>query len=226
MNIVIASYNTRHGADADFDMSKMASVIKKIDADIVGFQEVDINSIRTGGLDMLAELKKETGYKYAEFIKCVDLPGGDYGNAVLSRYPILSAEKLPLECPEGTEPRMVGILEIDVNGNVFTYANTHLSLGGDRVVSKQIAYIASKLVGRDRYFLTGDFNTQTLSLFEVFTDGDRLMKDGRRLVTFPENNQTIDNIVFGGNNAATLIDFGTEENSYSDHFVLWGKFAL
>ena len=54
--ITVATYNICHGHYAGCDWSRIASVIHKAGADLVGFQEIDMFTGRTGGLDTMTEL--------------------------------------------------------------------------------------------------------------------------------------------------------------------------
>lgn len=222
--ITVASYNIRHGADASFDMSKIASCILRSGADVVGFQEVDVGTTRVGGKDLVEELKQATGYKYGYFVKSFDYKGGGYGNAILSRFPVLSFDRELLYFTDRCEQRSVGICKIDADGHVFNFAVTHLDLVSDDVRRTQLREINALLEGKGPYFLTGDFNTQNFSLFDEFPEGNIILDDQNKLVTFPGASITIDNIVY--HNSITLLEKGTETESYSDHYMLWGTFEI
>jgi endonuclease/exonuclease/phosphatase family metal-dependent hydrolase len=85
----ILTYNIYHGETTDgrIDMDLFASIIKEVQPDLVALQEVDRNVQRTGGIDIPRELSKRTGMK-AHFVKHRDFQGGEYGNAILSRFPV------------------------------------------------------------------------------------------------------------------------------------------
>ena len=56
--IRIGSYNIKHGADANLNLTTIANVIKSQNLDIVGVQEVDLRTKRANGIDqprMLAD---------------------------------------------------------------------------------------------------------------------------------------------------------------------------
>lgn len=222
--ITVASYNIRHGADADFDMNKLASCILSAGAEVVGFQEVDVATTRVGGKDLVEELKQATGYKYGYFVKSFDYKGGGYGNAIISKYPILSFRRELLYFTERCEQRSVGICKIDADGHVFNFAVTHLDLVSDAVRRTQLSEINALLCNDGPYFLTGDFNTQNFKLFEEFPEGKIILDEQNKLVTFPSSSLTIDNIVY--HNSITFLDKGTGTESFSDHYMLWGSFEI
>lgn len=224
MKITVASYNIRHGADAGLDMTKLAACIKKSGADIVGLQEVDVNTSRVNGRDTLSELKKATGFEYGDFVKCIDYKGGGYGTAIISRYPIVSFEKHKLYFTKGCEQRAVGICRVDVDGTLFDFANTHLDLVSDELRRTQLSEINALLDKTVPYLLTGDFNTKNFDLFSELCDGTPIMNESNKLVTFPGSQITIDNIVY--ETGFRLLDFGTITESFSDHYLLWASFEL
>jgi endonuclease/exonuclease/phosphatase family metal-dependent hydrolase len=78
----------------------MAEAIKNCEADIVGLNEMrDLGShpeydAQTSNLSQLTALKNFF------FAKAINFPQGPYGNALLSRYPIVSAESILIPDPE------------------------------------------------------------------------------------------------------------------------------
>ena len=90
MSINVVSYNIKHGAGMDgrLDLSRSANVLEALKPDLVALQEIDNTCTRSGGKNQAAELGKALGMHHA-FGKFMDFQGGEYGLAVLSRYPIL-----------------------------------------------------------------------------------------------------------------------------------------
>lgn len=124
--LTIATYNI-HGAvgcDRRFSPERIAEVLREINADIIALQEVPLGGTRTP--NVLAVLQEATGYVAAEGPAC-DRPERRYGNAVLSRYPILSMRAIDLSFGS-REPR--GALDADVNchGHLLRIVATHLGL--------------------------------------------------------------------------------------------------
>ncbi len=120
----IMSYNIHHGAceDENLDLARIGEVIKQSGAQIIGLQEVDSNfSERSGFVDQTKWLATELGmdYTFKANLDYDPLKPEDnrrqYGIAVLSAYPIRSAEHHLLTSV--SEQR--GLLEtiIDVNGD-------------------------------------------------------------------------------------------------------------
>jgi len=87
------SYNIHVGVGMDkkLDLPRIAAVINGQRADLVGLQEVDRGVERTGRIDEIAELANLTHMDYA-FAFNLKYQGGQYGVAILSRYPIRSTD--------------------------------------------------------------------------------------------------------------------------------------
>jgi endonuclease/exonuclease/phosphatase family metal-dependent hydrolase len=96
----VLCYNIHHGegTDGKVDLPRLARVIHAAMPDFVALQEVDRNVRRSGSVDQSAELAKLTGL-HGAFAKAIDYDGGEYGQAILSRFPIerLTIHHLPGE---------------------------------------------------------------------------------------------------------------------------------
>ena len=90
------SYNVHHGEGSDgrIDLERIAAVIKEEKADLVALQEVDRGVLRSGKRDLPAELAKLTGMSVF-FENNFGYQGGEYGNAILTRLPVLSWRRTP-----------------------------------------------------------------------------------------------------------------------------------
>src|SRR5688572_24043854 len=93
-------YNIHAGKDASRidNLERVAALIAERKADIALLQEVDRNTTRSGNVDQLAELQRRTGMNGA-YGKALDFQGGEYGIAVLSRWPLRTIEVVPLQTP-------------------------------------------------------------------------------------------------------------------------------
>lgn len=111
--IRILSYNIHHGegVDGKLDLPRIARVILSAKPDLVALQEVDKSTQRTGQVDQPQELARLTGMQVV-FGSNLRLQGGDYGNAVLSRFPIRRQENHHLPSLNSGEQR--GVLEVEV----------------------------------------------------------------------------------------------------------------
>lgn len=223
-DLTVVSYNIHHGADASLDMNVIAKCIKSVDADIVGIQEIDVGTKRLSGRDTLKELKEALGFEYARFVKCIDYQGGEYGIAQLSKFPIVEFKQKLLYHTTGCEQRGVGVAKINADGHIFTFANTHLDLPSDDIRRKQLAEINELLKGNEPFILTGDFNSESFSIFSEIENATPLLTSKNKLVTFPGAQITIDNIICHNDIIHTSVS--TLKESFSDHYMLYAKIKL
>jgi len=124
--LTIATYNI-HGAvgtDGRFSPQRVAEVLKEISADIIALQEVPL-----GGFDMvnvLEILQEATGFVAVEG-PTNNGPDRRYGNAVLSRYPIIQTRNIDLSFGS-REPRGALDADVDCHGQPLRIIATHLGL--------------------------------------------------------------------------------------------------
>ncbi len=156
----VLSYNVHHceGTDGKLDLLRIARVIRAADPDLVALQEVDYKTKRTNGVDQTAELARLTGM-HARFGKAIDHAGGEYGQAILSRFPLEAAtvHKLP-GMPE-REQRIAVEIPVKWDGFDLTFVSTHLDhqLTTER---EQQAVTLNELFAKSEkpVVLVGDFN--------------------------------------------------------------------
>ena len=131
-------YNIHAGKDAAGvdNLDAVAALVRETGTDIALLQEVDSVTRRSRNVDQPAALASRTGFHVA-FGSALDYDGGEYGVAILSRWPIRSDTliHLPVDPPQlrsggSREPR--GALRADIAtpwGNL-TVLNTHLDASG------------------------------------------------------------------------------------------------
>ncbi len=109
----VLSYNVLHGETmkGDFDLDRIAEVIRSADPDLVALQEVDFFTGRTGHMDLATELGQRTGLTPL-FGSAMSFDNGEYGEGVLSSYSFLYTRNNPLGAGPGKEPRTA--LEVHV----------------------------------------------------------------------------------------------------------------
>lgn len=110
----VLSYNIHHGAGVDrkLDLERIAKVILSVKPDLVALQEVDRNVKRSRTVDQPAELGRLTIMNVA-FGENIELQGGHYGNAILSRIPIERFKNHLLPNVDDGEQRGVLVADID-----------------------------------------------------------------------------------------------------------------
>ena len=104
--IRVLTYNIHHGEGTDgrIVLPRIAQLIRRLKPDLVALQEVDNKTRRTGQVDQASELARLTGMRVV-FGRAKNHRGGQYGNVVLSRWPILATQNHPLPKDTGSEPR-------------------------------------------------------------------------------------------------------------------------
>jgi endonuclease/exonuclease/phosphatase family metal-dependent hydrolase len=160
--IRVMSYNIHHGEglDAKLDLERIAKLITDAKADIVGLQEVDRGSERTQKRDLPAELAKLTGMT-VQFDKNIPNQGGEYGNAVLTKFPIKRAKNTHLKSFANGEQRGVQQLVLDIRGREVLFMNTHLDARREPAEREHSATELQQIVaaaGAMPVILVGDFN--------------------------------------------------------------------
>lgn len=159
----VMTYNIHHGAGLDgrVDLARLAAVILSERADIVALQEVDKGVARTDRRDLPAELAALTGLRCV-FSNNFNFQGGEYGNAVLTRFPVLSATNLHYTMLRPNEQRGLLQVRLDVEGHEVLFMNTHIDYRGDdaeRLMNvRQIQSVVASQPGKS-VILCGDFNS-------------------------------------------------------------------
>ncbi|MCH9652518.1 MAG: endonuclease/exonuclease/phosphatase family protein [Planctomycetes bacterium] len=116
----ILCYNIHYGqgTDGKYDVERLAKVIERTKPDLVALQEVDVGVKRSGRVHEAQRLAELTGMA-VRFGPTQHYEGGLFGNAVLTRLPILDVKIQPLPYTEST-PKLVtyprGAIAVTVRG--------------------------------------------------------------------------------------------------------------
>ena len=138
-------YNIHAGKDAKGidNLARVAQIVRSTKADIALLQEVDRGTTRSGRVDQPGVLAALTGFNVA-FGKTLEYQGGDYGIAVLSRWPISadSLIRLPVVPPQNRsgsthEPRGALSALIEVPGGSVEVLNTHIDASREDFYRRQ-----------------------------------------------------------------------------------------
>lgn len=158
----VMTYNIHHGEGLDgrVDLERIAELIRAQQADIVALQEVDRGVQRTDRRDFPAELAARTGLTCV-FSNNFAFQGGEYGNAVLTRFPVVRWTNTHLRMLRPAEQRGVLQLVLDVHGRELLFLNTHIDYRPDdaeRLANvAQFREILAQYPGLPAVF-AGDFN--------------------------------------------------------------------
>jgi len=157
------SYNIHHGEGLDqrVDLERIVKLILEARADVVGLQEVDRGCTRTQRRDLPAELARLTGLQVV-FEKNIPYQGGEYGNAVLTKFPIKHSKNTHYQMLRPGEQRGVLQLVLDVRGREVLFMNTHIDYRPDdseRVMNADELKAIVATAGAMPVILVGDFNS-------------------------------------------------------------------
>ena len=227
----ILCYNVHHcnpPSKKDFiDIDAVAKVINSVKPDLVALQEIDVNTERSGKcVDQAKELGTLTGM-YSFFAKTIDFQGGEYGIAILSKYPLTTTQvlALPMEHHTGGEPRAVAVVVVEpIEGLKIAFASTHLDLEEENR-ELQINAIIDYVKGIDiPVILAGDFNADPDSY--VVRELDKVFQRTCTDCPFtvPEVNSihTIDYISFTPKGAFDVVKHEVIKEPYaSDHLPVF-----
>lgn len=231
--LTMMSYNihTGIGMDRKLDLQRTADEIRASGAEAVGLQEVDVRwSSRSNFEDQAKALAEELDMNYF-FAPIYSFdptePGGprrEYGLAILSEYPILSAEnhditRLSTQSASPTPEPAPGFPEVvlNVRGVKVHFYDTHLDYRADPTVRRMQVDDMLEIMAEDDgpKVLAGDLNAppeapELARLFEVMNDSWMAQGDGSGY-TYPAGNPTkrIDYVL-------TSPDVGVESVSVPD----------
>lgn len=202
----IMTFNTQHCLnylERKIDFEIMANAIKRCGADIVGLNEMRDESENAEYDAQTAILSELTGLEHHYFAKAIKFGGKDpYGNGILSKYPIISAETILVPDPE-PEGRTEGgyyetrcLLKAKLEGGI-TVLVIHFGLNPDEQINAVKTVLEN--LANEKCILMGDFNVVPEN--EILNPIRNRMKDtadcfGKPMLSFPSDNpnQKIDYI--------------------------------
>jgi endonuclease/exonuclease/phosphatase family metal-dependent hydrolase len=198
MRLRVLTYNIHRaiGVDRRFRPERIVRILESHQADIVLLQEVDDGVPRSREMDLARELASALGYPHLAVGHNVTLRKGRYGNATLSRHPILRERNIDLTIGRWKR-RGCQHTAIQVEGHggrrrleVF---NLHLGLSA-RQRERQVALLArsrelASLAPDVACLVGGDFNDWRSRLSTLFTEGlefhSATERGDRSLATYP-----------------------------------------
>lgn len=222
----ILTYNIHHGEGVDgrVDYERLARVIRSANPDLVALQEVGNRTTRSAGVDQAAKLGELSGM-HAIFGKAMDFQGGEFGEALLSRWPFVRTRNHPLRAGAGHEPRALleGVISIEATDTQLRFYGTHLDHEetAERVNQARTIVAAVGNDGAGLMILCGDLNASPDSeplaiLKEQWTDATALPD----LLTFPSEKPLLqlDYILFRPRQAFRVVEVRIlDERVASDH---------
>ena len=219
------TYNTYSGRKQGID--KIAEVIKKENPDIVSLQEIERNT-EINPWDTPKKLSELTGMKYYYFAHALDIPtGGDYGNVILSKYPVSEEKSFKLSVlKEGDYVRSFGYVKVVKEGKEFYFATTHLDHKyEDAARLKQVDEILACVEHLDKpVILGGDLNSRrgsaTMAAFQKYFTVNCLSDGAPWTVPVPSPAYACDWLIYAPNEAFTVKAYNVcyWADKESDHY--------
>jgi endonuclease/exonuclease/phosphatase family metal-dependent hydrolase len=208
------SHVFHHGKQLNLDnLAKIAEPY-----DIVGLQESDPGSLRSGFTNQADYLAERAGFPFwtHQPNRRISRIAGS-GNAILSR--LEPTELLDYALPGRIAGRGVLVASFGKGKQQWKLAVTHLSLGA-KSRQQQIDFLAELLEGHKRVVLMGDFNCDSEAPeMQALYRRTSLRPPPHRLCTFPSwsPDRCLDHVLAGG---FTITDYTATQAAGSDHMAV------
>lgn len=228
--IRVLTYNIHHSnppskaKEGLIDLNAIAKVIETQKPDLVALQEVDVNTKRSGNMNEAVFLATRLKMNFY-FFKAIDHDGGDYGVAILSKYPLSDPQtyKLPNNGEAKAEPRVLGMGTVTLpDGRKIRFASTHLDAQKSEENRMMQVNEINKLTETEALplIIAGDLNANTSSEAVKVFDRQfvRTCTDCGFTIPVINPKNTIDHIAFKkGNNFEVISHQVINETYASDH---------
>lgn len=201
MKIRFMSYNIQTCHDfysREINVPGIAEVIRRMNADVIGLNEVRDEGPAEDYFSMAGQLAEELNMQFY-FARAVTFKSGPYGNAILSRYPLSGLETHAIEnapketCTRYFEPRCVLKAHLDAGrGADILVSHFGLNVSEQELAVKKVLELKDRLAGP--VVMMGDLNAQPHDavlqpLFEAFSDTAAAAQE--KLLTFPSDHPSI-----------------------------------
>lgn len=168
VRLKVMSYNVHHcnppSKPGLIDVDAIADAIRKQNPDVVALQEIDVLTNRSFKINQAAMLAEKLSMHFF-FAKAIDHDGGEYGVAILSKYPLSEQQIHPLPTIAETrgEPRVFATVMVSVDKDrKFQFGCTHL----DALESDTNRILQARAINRitedatHPIIIAGDFNAE------------------------------------------------------------------
>jgi endonuclease/exonuclease/phosphatase family metal-dependent hydrolase len=162
-------------AEVQANLAGILGLINEVNPDILLVEEIEVNSRRSAHVNMVREILARTPLAYAayvstwrsRYIASEGLGRMDLGNAILSRYPIRAAERIPQADRTDQDPataafyihRAIGRAVIDAGVEVAALVVHTEAYDTDGTKSRQLRQIEEVIAAERLPFVVGgDFN--------------------------------------------------------------------
>jgi len=233
MKLKAMTYNICSGNNLqrDRNLAYAAEIINLVQPDFVTVNEVCKNTAYAPQhqADVLGSL---TGY-YPIFGRSIDIAGGEYGNAFLTRKPLLEQEVIDIpdrrsEERNYYEHRTLLRAVIEAGGQKITVFSTHFGLA--KVEQEAAVETALEAIGKEinPVILMGDLNMEPdhpilQPLFEALHDSAERKDD---IKTFPSDDPTIKIDYILHSEEFRAVSLSSMDTQNSDHRPLFAELEI
>jgi endonuclease/exonuclease/phosphatase family metal-dependent hydrolase/uncharacterized protein YraI len=224
-NILTAgTWNIKRG---DGHMLMQGRLVYDQQPDIMGIQEAFQNLKASAIIDNLASLRTRN-MSYTLLSPTITYSGGgQYGNGLLSRYPLRDVESFTLYSG-GYEKRILQKAVVNIDGKAVSIYNTHFTYNSKAVRKKQFAAVL-EIMDNDKNeykILTGDFNAG-YDEFSVFKNYTVVNSEDTVYYDYAKNRidyAALDNIIVSKN--IKVVNSRIIITSFSDHYAVFAYLIL
>ena len=183
VKIKLISYNIKFGLEG---LDNIVKVLKKEKADVIALQEVDNGRKRSGKINQTLYIAEKLKMNHI-FGPAEEFADGQYGNAIISRFPIQDPQSISL--PKGSPGRagagegrvaLIATIVPDQNNHAhdFTFISTHFGVFNSSDSQRgRSGIILNQFINQPQYFnkpafLAGDLNERFKYLKKDLTQND------------------------------------------------------
>ena len=233
----LSSYNIAHASQGKTQADTLEKIAQSLQTSppkeasqevhhLIALQELDFNTQRSQGKNLLEELQKKMSFSFAYKAHAFAFSGGFYGIGLLSPLPVKNIQQIPLASAE--ENRVLLVCEFED----FVLISTHLSLqSAERKQALATIALLTQKYPQKVVFLLGDLNFTPQSpeyklLLENFTP---ILPEGALSYPTPKPTELLDHILVDKKHASCLeIQQASVLNkiSHSDHYPVQVCFRL
>ena len=200
MRLRVITYNIHKcigGVDRRYDPLRVARVIARYEPDLLLLQEVDQNARRSNADRQVDVLGDFLGFRHRTYFPNVRLrSGGEYGNAILSRFPLTETSNIDVTVPPKKRRSILHArYRVRLNGSgtkqtrTLHVYNLHLGLSGiERKMQLRMFLESHPFVGlhhRTPILVAGDFNDVWGTLGKKLLTPAGFRGSKRQVLTFP-----------------------------------------
>ena len=215
--VKVMTFNIKLGTNAD----KIVQIIKTNNPDVVALQEVVTNLKDSTQKDNYKHILSELNWE-GYFSKSISAHGGEYGVAIISKYPFSSQSFAKYNSQQG-EKRIYQKVKISLENNDVTIFNTHLSNYEPKARADQIDELYNLASSESGHVVVmGDFNEE-LDGLSKFTTG--MVHPKTKLITYSgSGDNSIDHIFIS--KSLSFNSLNVDTSKASDHYALIGDISF